>query len=41
MQHSVKCRCQVPFIVAIIIATTCYAIPMEDTQRKSLNMALT
>jgi hypothetical protein len=31
----------VPFTVAIIVAGTCYAIPMENTQNKSLNMVLT
>jgi hypothetical protein len=32
---------QVPFTVAIIIAGTCYAIPMGNTQSKALNMVLT
>jgi hypothetical protein len=31
---------QVPFTAAIVVASTCYAIPMGTTQSKSLNMVL-
>jgi hypothetical protein len=31
---------QVPFTVAIIVAGTCYTIPKENTQSKSLIMVL-
>jgi hypothetical protein len=38
--YSVKSRRQVPFTIAIIVAGTCYAIPMGNTQSKSLIMML-
>jgi hypothetical protein len=39
--YSIKIRRQVPFTATIIVAGACYAMPMEDTQSKSLIMVLT
>jgi hypothetical protein len=39
--YSVKGSRHVPFIAAIIVAGTWYAIPMGDTQSKSLIAVLT